>query len=582
MNQASVSASDEDGSALEPGSVVKNRYVLGERIGRDRSGSLYEAVDTALSQTREHYVALQVLPPHVSEDPAQLERFKSELVELRSLSHPNIARILDLDADEHRYFVTMERLEGASVGAILDEVSSEPMSVDETLAIVRAVGDALMHAHDRGVVHGELGPDDVIVTADYEVKVLGFLRSREAFEPFGVGMRPAAADARDDVQALAQLAYALFANDRSITMGRNIAGSVKPGRLRGLSARQRKTLTRALAPAREQRPASVRDLLAGLEITGAETLADVVETEPRPTPARRRATTWLVAGAAGVLAAAAGVYYGAARFDATRAPEAPPASVSAPEGPPGAERPPETAPAADSAQGAAEDGLAMLDTDYEHARLPLAALAAERVPSADEPLADEPAADEPAALPELEPVPEQADAARDDGVSSTEPEARVAPEPIAEPEPLAEPEAAAEPRPERDAGSEQPQPAPASGAQPGATAFEFVDDGVTVRESVGTARLTVRRSGPISEEVSFVWWTVPGSADADEDYADLGRVEEVIAAGEREVAIFVPIASDSLPEPVETFEVRLLDTVSETNVSESTQRATVRIDDDDG
>lgn len=566
---------------LEPGTVVKDRYVLGAQLGDDRSGPIFEARDTALSQARgrEQLVALQLLPAGLGGDEHRLERLKAEFVRVRSLSHPNISRVLDLASDEHGYFVTMELLEGASVAAILDEVSSEPLSKAEALAIVRAVGEALAYAHQRGIVHGEVDPESVFVTVDYEVKIKGFLRVRDELDPGALALpRSAGPDPRDDVRALARLACRLLAEADGDSDSDAGAGRVpKPSRIRGLTRKQRRTLTRALAPEREKRFANMRAFLAGLDIGDAEPLAHAVEA-----PAAEARTRWVAAAA--VLVIAIGVtaaWFTRERIAATGAAlQARVASmIGGPEtsdaGGADAARPgvadalrpaapdAELAAGAESSPAARADGLEPIELGPAATRMPTAPAA----PGDSAQAAPADAAGSPRLepLPALEPASDQSAA----DVRAGEPRGE-APGPGSGQGPS--PAARDDPPPA------VPEPSAPLGSVP--PVLRFVEDSVTVRESAGAARLTVRRADT-QTPATIAWWTVDGTATAADDFADLGRVVEEFPAGERDLVLLIPIVSDSMPEGDETFEVQVVEAVSEDDVASSSLRARVTIVDDD-
>jgi hypothetical protein len=87
--------------------------------------------------------------------------------------------------------------------------------------------------------------------------------------------------------------------------------------------------------------------------------------------------------------------------------------------------------------------------------------------------------------------------------------------------------------------------------------FEFVERTLTVSEWEGSARVVIRRTGPLDEEASVVWWTTDGTAVADEDYAVLGARVARFGVGEDTQVLHVPLIADSLPESRESFVVNL-------------------------
>ncbi len=156
--------------------------MLQERLGRDRYGSIYKALDRSLSEALlgvEHHVALQELHPRVAAQPILLERLEQLPRHPQSWSHPNLVKLLEFGRDGAKLFLSTELLEGASLRVVLDDNAPEPLAYHEVLGVLRAVGDALNYAHVKGIVHGDVRPENVFVTSSYLVKLLGLLPSSE-------------------------------------------------------------------------------------------------------------------------------------------------------------------------------------------------------------------------------------------------------------------------------------------------------------------------------------------------------------------------------------------------------------------
>src|SRR5690606_29475460 len=105
-------------------------------------------------------------------------------------AHPNIVQFHGLDCDQGTWFISMEMLTGEALGQRMRRAERTGLPPAEALRIASACGAALEHAHARGVVHGDVKPDNVFVTADDEVRVLDF---GAAASP----LPPAAADSAD-------------------------------------------------------------------------------------------------------------------------------------------------------------------------------------------------------------------------------------------------------------------------------------------------------------------------------------------------------------------------------------------------
>lgn len=142
-------------------------YPILRELGRGGMGVVYIARDPGLDRE----VALKMLPPHTTGDPAVFTRFQGEAKLLASINNPNIATIYSLEEDEGRHFLTMELIKGPD----LDErIKESEVPVDEWLSICRQIAVALEAAHRNGIVHLDLKPKNVMLTEEGVVKVLDF------------------------------------------------------------------------------------------------------------------------------------------------------------------------------------------------------------------------------------------------------------------------------------------------------------------------------------------------------------------------------------------------------------------------
>jgi TolB-like protein/Tfp pilus assembly protein PilF len=143
------------------------RFRITGTIGSGGMGEVYRAEDPRLDRP----VAIKVLPPHLSGDAGALSRFKREAKAVAALSHPNILALHDFDCDGDTHFAVMELLEGETVAARLRRGRMEWQDAAETAA---AVADGLAAAHQRGIVHRDIKPDNIFLTGDGRVKILDF------------------------------------------------------------------------------------------------------------------------------------------------------------------------------------------------------------------------------------------------------------------------------------------------------------------------------------------------------------------------------------------------------------------------
>jgi serine/threonine protein kinase len=150
------------------GEVVAGRYELEELVGAGGMSSVFKARDTLL----ERRVALKVLHQHFTEDDQYVERFRREARAVASLSHPNIVTILDRGEDEGRQFLVFELVEGRTLKEILDEEGRLPVA--RALEIAIQVARGLGFAHEHGLVHRDVKPQNVILNGDGRAKVTDF------------------------------------------------------------------------------------------------------------------------------------------------------------------------------------------------------------------------------------------------------------------------------------------------------------------------------------------------------------------------------------------------------------------------
>src|SRR5690606_24476346 len=148
------------------GDVLRGRYELLAVLGRSGDGIVYQAVDRhrAHLASEARQVAIKVLAGNYARAPESLARLEREFHQAQSLSHPNVVRIFDLDRDGDTYFIVMELLQGELLSELKTRLRGQPMQQQHALAIISAVGAALAHAHRRGIVHGDLRPDNIMLT----------------------------------------------------------------------------------------------------------------------------------------------------------------------------------------------------------------------------------------------------------------------------------------------------------------------------------------------------------------------------------------------------------------------------------
>jgi serine/threonine protein kinase len=142
-------------------------YEITSHLGSGGMGDVYQAMDLKLGRR----VAIKLLPDAFASDPERLSRFRREAQVLASLNHSNIAHIYGIEESGEMRCIVMELVEGETLQARLQR---GPVPVDEALAIAKQIAEALDAAHEKGVVHRDLKPGNVMLTAEGKVKVLDF------------------------------------------------------------------------------------------------------------------------------------------------------------------------------------------------------------------------------------------------------------------------------------------------------------------------------------------------------------------------------------------------------------------------
>jgi serine/threonine protein kinase/tetratricopeptide (TPR) repeat protein len=144
-----------------------SHYTILQQLGAGGMGMVYAAEDRRLGRR----VALKLLPPELSADPQAMERFEREARAASALNHPHICTIHDVGNADGRQFIVMELLEGDTLQCRL---TGSKMSIPEVLRVGAQIADALAAAHARGIVHRDIKPGNIFLTARGDAKVLDF------------------------------------------------------------------------------------------------------------------------------------------------------------------------------------------------------------------------------------------------------------------------------------------------------------------------------------------------------------------------------------------------------------------------
>jgi predicted Ser/Thr protein kinase len=148
------------------GSCLAHYQVL-ELLGRGGMGEVYSAEDTRLRRK----VAIKVLPAAMAAEPERRRRFEREAQAIAALNHPGIVTIYSVEHEGGVAFLTMELVEGKTLADIVPEGG---MPLAQFLKIAVPLADAVHAAHEKGILHRDLKPGNVMVTPQGRVKVLDF------------------------------------------------------------------------------------------------------------------------------------------------------------------------------------------------------------------------------------------------------------------------------------------------------------------------------------------------------------------------------------------------------------------------
>jgi serine/threonine protein kinase/Tfp pilus assembly protein PilF len=152
--------------SLAPGTKL-GRYEIRSKIGEGGMGEVYLARDTQLDRK----VALKILPADVASDPVRMQRFVQEAKSASGLNHPNIITIYEINQAEARHFIAMEFVEGET---LRERMEARPLGLSQAVKIATQTASALAAAHEAGIVHRDIKPDNIMLRRDGIVKVLDF------------------------------------------------------------------------------------------------------------------------------------------------------------------------------------------------------------------------------------------------------------------------------------------------------------------------------------------------------------------------------------------------------------------------
>jgi serine/threonine protein kinase len=511
------------------GDVLRNRYRVVGVLGHGGMATVFEAVDEYRVDlpTTSQRLAVKVLHTAVTQREELLSELQREFQHLQLLSHPNIVRVHEFDRDGDIAFFTMEFLDGALLSQVLGARKGVALSRPYTLATMRDVGAALAHAHSRGVLHGDINPQNIFITNNGELRVLDFgashqiLRDRWNTDTRLSERAPVATpgyascqllegqypDARDDVFAFACVAYVLLSGRHPFpnrTAVEACAQRLRPPRPPRITNQQWRVLREGLRWERDRRPADVQQWLDRFDLTGAAPRLPkpslLVNTPPPSKLNVKRAAAGVLAAA---LLAAVG-FWAVTNYDSLQQ---------------------QVAEWTGRARSAVEDA-------GKSPTVP--------APVPEAPVAEVPGAEAPPPIASAAPSPPPA--AHSNSANSALSQLTASPIPAA---PLS-----AAPRPRLSAPARAvAADAPAHGSNAGPARIELASDTVDVQTPDTTAGIVVHRKGNLHGYADFTWWTESGTAKPGQDFAPvtprLGRIGD----GEASVNLTISVSGTPRTKP---------------------------------
>jgi len=491
------------------GDVLRDRYRIEAIVAHGGSGTVLEVSDANRLNLPAIGKRLAVKVPRTPDPRGNFHnQLRHEFHQLQHLSHPNIVRVFDFDRDAGLSFFTMEMLHGVHLTQVLQTKNGRALPRAHALAIIRDLASALAYAHGRGVVHGDVNPQNVFITMAGEVRLLGFgaahklsaavptpeferataasdthrYASCEVFE----GNRP---DAQDDIYSLSCVSYLMLKGEHPYAGSTSIearASHLRPRRPAGLSYQQWRMLRAGLRTDAKKRPASVQEWIDAMELGGtAQRVPPANELIEAPGDKPRR--LHLLAAVAAIAALIGVGYWFSMSGDSPAFP----------------------------------------------------------------PLVNEPAAENSAPPPGVPAV----SAAPPTAATSQRPSPAPAPSVVAKPAPST-------PHPAATAATALPAPAVLAAHAPatpttatearaasGPARIEMVSDTLDVLPTDTAVHVTVRRKGSLRGAASFTWWTESGTAKPGTDFSPVLPHVQQMQDGESSAVLTVPLLPTLRAQP---------------------------------
>ena len=153
---------------ITQGMMIAHRYEIIGKIGAGGMSDVYKAKDTTLGR----YVAIKVLKSEFSEDVNFVTKFRTEASSAAGLEHPNIVNIYDVGSENEFHYIVMEYVEGITLKTYIEKKGQ--LSFKEAVSIAIQVGRGIEAAHNKGIIHRDIKPQNIIISTEGKVKVTDF------------------------------------------------------------------------------------------------------------------------------------------------------------------------------------------------------------------------------------------------------------------------------------------------------------------------------------------------------------------------------------------------------------------------
>ena len=264
--------------SLSPGSRL-GPYEIVSPLGAGGMGEVYRAIDSRLGRE----VAVKVLPERIGVDPDALARFEREARAVAALSHPNILGIFDFGTEGVTTYSVSELLEGQT---LRDRLGGGAIPVRKAVEYAAQIARGLAAAHEKGIVHRDVKPENIFITSDGRVKILDFGLARQS--AFGAGpddtQSPTAAGGTSPGMVMGTVGYMSPEQVRGVPADHRSDifsfGSVLYEMLSGRRAFGRATGAETMTAILNEDPAELSDSGADLSPALAETVRHCLEKNP--------------------------------------------------------------------------------------------------------------------------------------------------------------------------------------------------------------------------------------------------------------------------------------------------------------